>query len=261
VFGTTFVMMVEVSSIRAQGGNNIVKLSDETEVISKTVILATGVSYRRLDVAALDQFAGVGVFYGSATSEAPALRGQEVFIVGGGNFAGQAAMHLAKYASNVTLLVRGGSLAESMSSYLIVEMEAAGNVHVRPRTEVIGGGGRSRLEYLLLRDAVSGIGDTVATAALFVMIGAKPFTSWLPAEIERDDWGYVLTGGDATRTYEYPIHRPQLLETTMPGVYAVGDVRAGSVKRVASAVGAASIAIRLVHDHLAERDRSGESAI
>jgi thioredoxin reductase (NADPH) len=205
----------------------------------------------------LEAFNGAGVFYGSAATEARALEGQEVYVVGGANSAGQAAMHLSKYASRVVLLVRGSSLTASMSDYLIKEIEATDNVEVRLNTQVIGGGGEGRLESLILRDSASGTTETVPAAALFVLIGAEPRTECLPEEIERDEKGFVLTGGDLLRDGRLPerwdLERPPMpLETSIPGVFAVGDVRHGSVKRVASAVGEGSITIQMVHGHLGE---------
>jgi thioredoxin reductase (NADPH) len=198
----------------------------------------------------LEALIGAGVFYGSAVSEAQAIQGQEVYVVGGANSAGQAAMHLSKYASRVTLLVRGRSLSTSMSEYLIKEIEAEQNIDVRFDTRVVGGGGEGRLEHLVLENSVSGLTETVRGAALFVLIGAEPHTGWLPQEIERDRRGYVLTGQDLLRDGHWPHGRPPLLmETSMPGVFAVGDVRLGSVKRVASAVGAGAIAIQSVHEY------------
>ncbi|HEX2181309.1 MAG TPA: NAD(P)/FAD-dependent oxidoreductase, partial [Rubrobacteraceae bacterium] len=212
-----------------------------------------GVSYRRLGVPSLEALSGAGVFYGAAVTEARAVEGQEVHVVGAGNSAGQAAMHLSTYASRVTLLARGDSLATSMSEYLITELEAAENVEVRLNTRVVDGGGRGRLERLVLQDSVSGTTETVPSAALFVLIGANPHTGWLPAEVERDEGGYVITGPDLSRDGKgaWPLERaPLMFETSMPGVFAAGDVRYGSVKRVASAVGAGAIAVQSVHQYL-----------
>jgi thioredoxin reductase (NADPH) len=170
--------------------------------------------------------------------------------VGGGNSAGQAALHLSKYAQQVTILIRSRSLAASMSDYLIRQIEAAPNVDVRYRCEVAGGAGSGHLEQLRLRDRDSGETELVPAAGLFVLIGAQPFTGWLPEAVKRDPWGYILTGPDAGQ--DWPLERaPFLLETTTPGVFAVGDVRHGSMKRVAAAVGDGSTAIRLIHDYLA----------
>jgi thioredoxin reductase (NADPH) len=176
-----------------------------------------------------------------------------VYVVGGGNSAGQAAVHLARFASSVTILVRSGSLAQSMSEYLINEIDAASMVDVRYHSEVVDGGGGNRLEWLDLRDRRTGEVERVSAAAIFVLIGAQPFTDWLPGSVARDPWGYVLTG-DALSTGDvaWPRARPPLpFESSLPGVFAIGDVRHGSVKRVASAVGEGSVAITSVHEYLA----------
>jgi thioredoxin reductase (NADPH) len=218
------------------------------EVRCRAVILATGVSYRRLDAPGLDKLPGV--FYGASTIEAQAMGGGDVFVIGGGNSAGQAAMHLSTYASSVTLLVRGDSLAESMSDYLIRELDAAPNVSVKFRTEVVGGGGEGRLEYIIMRDLEMSRDERVSASALFILIGSVPFTEWLPPEVARDRWGFILTGPEVPDAQRSASDEPLLLETSMPGVFAAGDVRHASVKRCASAVGEGSIAIRLVHEYL-----------
>jgi thioredoxin reductase (NADPH) len=266
LFGANFVYMRHVTRVRREGGSLVVSLSCGNEVKTRAVIIATGASYRRLDVPSLEALAGTGVFYGAAVSEAQALQGQEVYVAGAGNSAGQAAMHLSKYASQVTLLTRGNSLAASMSEYLIKEIEASENIEVRFNTQAIDGGGEGRLEHLVLEDSTSGLTEIVPAAALFVLIGAEPHTSWLPEEIQRDEKGYVVTGKDLSR-YGRPrrgwhVERvPLLLETSMSGVFAVGDARHASVKRVASAVGEGSIAVQMVHEYLTSvtRGRSGMS--
>jgi len=249
MFGTTFVYGNPATSLAVDGDLCIVGLQDGSAVTSRAVIVATGVSYRRLSVPGLESLAGAGVFYGAATTEAQALAGKRAFVVGGGNSAGQAALHLSKYAQRVTILVRSASLATSMSQYLIREIEAAPNIEVRYRTEVAGGDGDGRLEQLRLRHRDTGDTQTEPADGLFVLIGAQPFTEWLPEAIGRDPWGYILTGPDLAERWTLE-REPYLLETSTPGVFAVGDVRHGSVKRVASAVGDGSIAIRLAHDYL-----------
>jgi thioredoxin reductase (NADPH) len=268
LFGAHFRLMRPATGLQRAGKELVVTLSDGTELAARAVILATGASYRRLNVASLESLVGAGVFYGAAVSEARALEGEEVYVVGGANSAGQAAMYLSRYASKVTLVVRGGPLEASMSDYLIKELEAAVNVRVRLNTRIVDGGGEGRLEHLLLENSASGHTETVAAAALFVLIGAEPRNDWLPEEIERDEKGFVFTGRDLP-SYGRPRRMwhlgrlPMRLETSMPGVFAVGDVRYGSVKRVASAVGEGSIAIQLIHEYLAQgfsgsnRSRSG----
>ena len=250
VFGTRFVLMRDVRALKCGGDRHVIQTSVGTEATARAVILATGVDYRRLGIPGLEELTGAGVFYGAAVSEARALAGQHAFVVGGGNSAGQAAMHLSRFAGRVTMLVRGRSLAASMSRYLRDEIDAAPNIDVRLGAEVVGGGGQGRLERLTLRDRESGETETVDAAALFVLIGARAHTGWLPDSIERDRWGYVLTGPDLTGAW--PLERPPLMhETSEPGVFAVGDVRHGSVKRVAAAVGQGSVVIQQVHEYLA----------
>jgi thioredoxin reductase (NADPH) len=250
VFGTHFIYGNPATSLQQDGELLVAGLEDGSEVRARAVVIASGVSYRRLGVPELEALAGAGVFYGAGTIEAQAVAGKPAFVVGGGNSAGQAALHLSKYARQVTILVRSRSLAASMSDYLIRQIEAAPNVDVRYRCEVAGGGGSGHLEQLLLRDCDCGETERVPAAGLFVLIGAQPFTGWLPEAIRRDQWGFILTGPDTGQ--DWPLQRaPFLLETTTPGVFAVGDVRHGSMKRVASAVGDGSTAIRLIHDYLA----------
>jgi thioredoxin reductase (NADPH) len=250
VFGTHLVYGNPATSLAQDRDLLVVGLEDGSQARARTVVIATGVSYRRLGVPELEALAGAGVFYGAGTIEAQAVAGKPVFVVGGGNSAGQAALHLAKYAQQVTILVRSPSLAASMSDYLIRQIEAAPNVDVRYRCEVAGGGGGGHLERLLLRDRGTGHTELVPAAGLFILIGAQPFTGWLPEAIRRDPWGFILTGPDTGA--DWPLKRPPfLLETTTPGVFAVGDVRHGSIKRVAAAVGDGSTAIRLIHDYLA----------
>ena len=249
-FGTHVIYGNPATSLTVGEDLHVVGLKDGSQIRSHTVIIATGMSYRRLGIAGLESLAGAGVFYGASTIEAQAVAGKPVFVVGGGNSAGQAALHLSKYAAQVTLLVRSGSLAASMSDYLTRQIGSAANVHVRYRSEVTGGGGDGHLEHLLIRDRDSGQTESVSAAGLFILIGAEPFTGWLPGAIWRDQWGYIVTGPDAAPRWPLP-RAPFPFETTAPGVFAVGDVRHGSVKRVASAVGEGSIAVRLVHDYLA----------
>jgi len=223
------------------------------------VIIASGVSWRRLGVPTLEALIGAGVFYGAAGGEARAVQGRDVFVVGAGNSAGQAAMHLSRYAAKVTILARGQSLRTTMSEYLISEIEQTPNIAVRLDIEVIGGGGRGRLETLTLRQRGSQRTEVAPAFALFLLIGAEPRTGWLHRSIARDDRGYLLTGRDLLGAGDidagWPLRRePMLLETSVPGVFAAGDVRHRSTKRVAAAVGEGATAIQLVHDYLSEDD-------
>jgi thioredoxin reductase (NADPH) len=250
-FGASFLLMHRVSGLAHSDGRLTVSLEDGRQVSARAVILATGATYSRLDVPALEELRGAGVFYGGPGSEAPALRGKTAYIIGGGNSAGQAALHLARYARVVTLVVRAPSLGVGMSHYLVRTVQATPNVEVRTGTTVVGGGGDGRLEQLVLRDG-GGEEDTVAADALFVLIGARPHIDWLPPELARDSDGFLLTGADLDG-HDWPLERrPLPFETSMPGVLAAGDVRHASVKRVASAVGAGAIAVQLVHSLLGE---------
>jgi thioredoxin reductase (NADPH) len=212
-------------------------------------VIASGVRYRRLDIPELEARIGAGVYYGSPGGEAEAMAGLDVCVVGGGNSAGQAALHLAQHARRVTLLVRSAGLAESMSDYLLRDLERAPEVDVRLNTRIVGGDGEPRLQTLTLRDVAAGSEEVFPTDALFVLIGGDPTTGWLPPSIARDPWGYVLTGADvpdADRS-DGRSRSPQQFETSVHGVFAAGDVRHGSAKRVASAVGDGSVCMQEVH--------------
>ena len=251
LLGAKFHFMHEVSVLHPGKERHQLELSNGAAISTRTVVLATGATYRRLGIATLDSLIGAGVFYGAAVVEAPAVTGTRVFVAGGGNSAGQAALHLAKYASQVTLLVRGPRLAETMSEYLITQITATPNIDIRTNIEVVGGDGTQRLQRLTLRDTLTDQDEAHDAGALFVLIGAQPHTSWLPPQITTDDWGYVITGHDlldhGKPPNHWPLERPpMLLETSVPGIFAVGDVRHRSVKRVASAVGEGSIAITLI---------------
>ncbi|SOD94447.1 NAD(P)/FAD-dependent oxidoreductase [Blastococcus haudaquaticus] len=253
-FGSTFHFMRSAQSITSEDGRLRLTLSDGASVLTRTVLVATGASWRRIGVPELEALTGRGVFYGAAVSEAPAMRGRQVFVVGGGNSAGQAAVHLSRYADHVTVLIRRASLVETMSDYLIRELDALPNVDVRPRAQVVGGSGGDFLEGLTIRDLDSGA-ETVEAGVLFVLIGSEPRTGWLTGTLATDRWGFLLTGAallGGETVPAWPLDRPPaLLETSLPGVFAAGDVRSGSVKRVASAVGEGALAVTLVHAHLA----------
>jgi thioredoxin reductase (NADPH) len=233
----------------------VLRLGGARDSQARSVLIATGVSYRRLDAPGLDALIGAGVFYGATTSESSAFAGEHVFIAGGANSAGQAAVNLARYARQVTILVRSNSLAARMSQYLIDEISATPNIDVRTTTQIAGAEGSGKLESLSLKDTRTGIAETVPAGALVVLIGAVPHTDWLPPQISRDEHGFVRTGSDlladGNAASAWTLARPPLpFETSMPGVFAAGDVRLGSVKRVASAVGEGSIASTQIYQYL-----------
>jgi len=253
VFGARFAFMQHVTGLRADADRLVATLSEGATVSARAVVLATGVAYRRLGIPALEALAGAGVFYGGSGSDVHRMSGQDVYVLGGANSAGQEALHLARYARRVTLVVRG---TPGMSHYLVRQLAATPNVEIRLGTEIVGGGGDGWLTHLVLRDRASGAETSVAADGLYLSIGARPHTEWLPAEIARDNRGFVLTGADVPRD-TWPLERDPLpLETSMPRVLTVGDARHGSVKRVASAVGAGSIAIQVVHRLLEADDAS-----
>ena len=248
VFGANFAFMQQATDLRRDGDGLSVDLSDFGRVRGRAVVLATGASYRRIGRPNLEALNGMGVCYGGPSSEAPAMAGRDVYVLGGANSAGQAALYLARYARRVTLVARADSLDAGRSHYLVREIETTPNVDVRLRSEILDGGGDGWLDHLVLRDQLSGATETVPAGGLFVMIGARPRTEWLPPEIDRDDQGFVLTGTDLAGESDWPLDRPPLLlETSLPGVLAAGDVRHGAGKRVAAAVGEGAVAIQLLH--------------
>jgi len=257
MFGCDFVLTQAAEGLRVDGHDRLVSLSDGSEVRADAVVIASGVMWRRLGVPSLESLVGAGVFYGASRSEARGMEGEDVFVVGGGNSAGQAAVYLARHADSVTLLVRAATLGATMSEYLIGEIHDNPSINVLFNTEVVGGGGSGRLEELTLRDRTDGVERNLGASALFVMIGAEPHTNWLPPELSRDDHGFIRTGSTlAEVASSWPLDRlPLPTETSIPGVFAAGDVVAGSVKRVASAVGAGAVAIDSVHRYLASHDR------
>ncbi len=252
-FGSEYSFLREVQALGTDGDLRTVSMSDGSVIRTRSVVIATGVDYRRLGVPTLEGLVGRGVFYGAAVAEAPSMAGTEVYVIGGGNSAGQAALHLARYARHVTLLVRGASLAASMSEYLIAQLDATRNVGIRYGTAVLDGREEDGcLAALTLGEQHGGPGggEEVPAGGLFVLIGSVPRTQWLPVEIERDAAGFVVTGGEGRLP----------LETTLPGVFAVGDVRAGSIKRVATAVGDGATVIATLHGYLAAHPQATPTA-
>jgi thioredoxin reductase (NADPH) len=254
-FGAEILTPQHVTKIRLNGQYRVITLSDDSEINCQSLIIATGVSYRQLEIPGLNHLTGAGVYYGSAMSEEMYCRDQDVCIVGAGNSAGQAAMYLSRFARCVRLLVRGDSLAKSMSQYLIDEIARTPNIVVQLQTRVIEAHGEHHLESLTIVNDQTAQTATISTVALFIFIGAMPLTTCVADLIECDDRGYILSGADLTlngrRPRNWPLERkPYLLETNVPGIFVAGDVRHGSIKRVASAVGEGSIAIELIHQYL-----------
>ncbi len=254
-FGAEVLTTRDVVGLEANGSARTVRFSDGTAIDAHTVVLATGVAYRQLDAPGVAELTGRGVFYGSALTGTTGCADQDVYIVGGANSAGQAAIYLAKSARSVTLLVRGPSLQKSMSYYLIQQIAGTPAITVRTCTEIAGAAGTDHLEQLTLRDSSTGATQTVDAQWLFVFIGAAPLTDWLDGVVLRDSRGFVLTGPDlltdGQRPAGWPLDRPPYhLETSVPGVFVAGDVRAESAKRVASAVGEGAMAVMLVHRYL-----------
>jgi thioredoxin reductase (NADPH) len=257
-FGAELLTARKVTRLAARGSARMIEFDDGHTVSAHTVILATGVSYRLLDAPGLAPLTGRGVYYGAAATEAPSCVDQDVYLVGGANSAGQAAVHFARYARKVVLLVRGRSLERSMSQYLIQQLAQIANIEVRTCTEVVAGAGDGHLQRVTLRDTATAGTETVETSWLFVFIGAAPYTDWLDGLLQRDERGFVLAGPDLVvggqRPAGWDLDRdPYHLETSVPGVFVAGDVRAESVKRVASAVGEGAMAVTLVHRYLEKR--------
>jgi thioredoxin reductase (NADPH) len=254
-FGAEVLTTREAVGLEVNGSARTVRFADGTTIDAHAVILATGVAYRQLTAPGLAELTGAGVFYGSALTEATPCSGHDIYIVGGANSAGQAAVYLARHAKSVTILVRGSALERSMSYYLIQQIREIGNISVRTCTEVIGAGGSDHLEWLTLRDTTTGATETVDAGWLFLFIGAAPLTDWLDGVVNRDQRGFVVAGpdlsaeGDRPRGWELD-RAPYHLETSVPGVFVAGDARAESAKRVASAVGEGAMAVMLVHRYL-----------
>ncbi len=253
-FGAELITTRDVVHLEVTGSSRVVRFADGDSISAHTVILATGVDYRQLNAPGLAEFTGLGVFYGSALTEAPSCVAQDVYIVGGANSAGQAAVHLAKNARSVTIVVRADSLQASMSYYLIQQIEGIENIRIRARTEVVQAHGSDHLERLTLRNSDTGDAETIDAGWLFIFAGATPHTDWLEGVVVRDDHGFVLTGPDLSAVGRPPgwtlDRAPYHLETSVPGVFVAGDARAESAKRVASAVGEGAMAVMFVHRYL-----------
>lgn len=247
LFGAKFALARRAVRLRASGTRRTIELDDGREVCARAVLIATGARYRRLGVPRVDRFEGVGLYYTAGSDVASALRGKDVIIIGGGNSAGQAVVHLAKTAHHVILAVRGARLAESMSAYLVAEIGRLQNVEVRFDTSIVDADGTRGLEQVTFEDRVSHLRHVVPTDALFVMIGALPYTDWLSGTLARDRQGYIITDENVPGSLRAALP----LETSMAGVFATGDVRRGSIKRMASAVGEAAVAVRYIHQYMA----------
>lgn len=255
-FGVEILAPQEARSLRADGPYRYLQLSDGSEVSCHVLIVATGVQWRKLDVPGVDRLQGAGVYYGSGSTEAMSCKDETVFVVGGANSAGQAAMNFSRYAAKVIMLVRGDGLAATMSQYLIDQIKQTPNIEVYTHSRVTEAHGEDHLTAITIACDTTGTSETLPAASLFIFIGAEPRTEWLGDAIQRDERGFVLTGAAFLRNRikpkNWPLERePTIFETNVPGVFAVGDVRQGSVKRVASGVGEGSIAVQFVHQYLA----------
>ena len=253
-FGAEFLVGRAVVGIDSHGGEHRIVLDDGSQARTRSVVLTMGVSYRRMDNPSVEGLFGRGVFYGSGATEGPAVAGENVFVVGGGNSAAEAAVHLAKYARIVTLLIRGSSV-EGISEYLIQQLEDRPNIEVLLNTEIADARGGGRLESLVLRNRADGTSQERNAFAAFILIGATPRTDWLPGEIARDPRGFVLTGEDIAGRGDDD--NPRTLETSVPGIYAAGDVRHGSIKRVAAAVGEGATTVRQIQEFLSHPESVG----
>lgn len=254
-FGVEILTPQEVAGIRVEKPYRTAILASGSEISCHAMLVATGVSYRRLNLPGLEELTGAGVYYGAAMTEALSCKNEDVYIVGGANSAGQAAMYFSKFARKVVMLVRGDSLTKSMSQYLIDQIEATDNITVRVNCSVVEAKGKTSLEGITIADGITGEKQTVEATSLFIFIGAMPKTDWLDGVVERDERGFILTGSDLMRDSKRPkgwtLERdPFLLETNVPGIFAAGDVRHKSVKRVASGVGEGSIAVQFIHQYL-----------
>ena len=254
--GAEFITPVEVVSLSIEEATSGCNLSDGREIVARAMLATTGMVYREHGASGVTEHAGAGVYYGAATTEAAACTGKRVLIIGGGNSAGQAAMHLSRYASEVHIAVRRDNLDDTMSRYLIDQIAATPNIRLRPRTELERVEGTDRLERVVLKSVTDGSTTVEEMQAVFVFIGTRPHSDWLPTDVLRDAKGFVVTGREAlvcegfARAWK-EAREPLPLETSSPGVFAAGDLRAGAMNRVASAVGEGAMAVRLVHEYLA----------
>ncbi|MGO8787783.1 MAG: FAD-dependent oxidoreductase [Terriglobia bacterium] len=256
-FGVEILAPQQVTGVRVEGPSRVVKLAAGNDIGCKVLLIATGVSYRKLNVPGAERLQGCGVYYGSAMTEAMACQGEDVYIVGGANSAGQAAMYFSKFARRVVMLVRGASLSVTMSQYLIDQIKKTPNIQVETHSQVVEVHGEQHLESISIHCGDSGKIETASTNLLSIFIGAEPNTDWLSGVVERDARGFILTGADLVRDGKkpqgWPLQRnPYWVETSVPGIFAAGDVRYGSVKRVASGVGEGSIAVQFTHQYLSE---------
>jgi thioredoxin reductase (NADPH) len=256
-FGVEILSPQEVVGVRTEGSYRIIKLVDGNEFSCHALMIATGVQWRRLEAPGIDRLQGAGVYYGGGATEALACKGEIVYVVGGANSAGQAAMNFAKYAERVVILVRGNDLSSTMSQYLIDQIKETPNIQVWAHASVVEAHGETHLEEISVLCSDTNKIERVPASAMFIFIGALPRTDWLAHCVERDDRGFILTGPDLIRDGQRPkgwtLERdPFLLETNIPGIFAVGDVRHGSVKRVASGVGEGSVAVQFIHQYLSK---------
>jgi len=256
-FGIEFLSPQEVTKVEIDNNYKILTLGDGSTINTKAIVISTGVDYRKLPAEGADNFTGAGVYYGAATTEAFACKNKQVYIVGGGNSAGQGAVYLSQFAAKVNILIRRPDLTSSMSSYLIDQIDGIENIEVQGRRQVLKACGEGHLQELVIQNLEDNSTYTIPADALFIFIGARPFTDWLAGSIMRDKRGFIETGSSLTVRSDFKNiwkkeREPFLLETCIPGIFAAGDVRAGAMNRVASAVGEGATAIKFVHEYLAE---------
>lgn len=255
--GTEFLTPSEVMEIKNRDQYKIIVLRDGSELLAKCVVITTGVAYRKLETPGIEKFTGAGIYYGAATTEANSCKNKEVFVVGGGNSAGQGAMYLSQFAENVNIIIRKEDLSSTMSAYLIEQINNTENIHLLNHSEIVEAQGSNKLEKLKIRNNKSDKIEDLKADALFIFIGAKPYTEWMQENIKKDSKGFLITGRDLVHQKDFKLHwkldrEPYLLETNNPGVFAAGDVRSGAMNRVASAVGEGAMSISFVHKYLAE---------